>query len=207
MDVLIYSPVPSHPQNAGNRQMVYHIGKYLQSVGYTVHFLYCTFEGLTKNQYDQMRQEWDYFDVITKSPDQPGPPTMGDVYAKDDWYQADVGSFLQWKVNEFDIRIVLFNYIFQSKALESLPQHVRKVLITHDRMADRHKFFDLHGVPREFFYTTPAEEGAALRRADELIAVQAGEAEFFRSVTNRPVHVVRRAPKPSSSTNRVSGQQ
>jgi hypothetical protein len=38
---------------------------------------------------------------------------------KDDWYQADVGDFLHWKVNAFDIRMVLFNYIFHSKALEA----------------------------------------------------------------------------------------
>src|ERR1700685_1603496 len=204
MDALIYSPVPSHPANAGNRQMVYHIGKYMQSVGYVVHYVYCTFEGLTKEQYDLMRREWDYFDVIVKSADQPGRRTMGDVYGKDDWYQADVGAFLNWKVNEFDIRMVLFNYIFQSKALESLPRHVRTVLLTHDRMSDRHKMFDLQGMPREFFYTTPKEEGAALRRADELIAVQAGEAEYFRSLSNRPVHVVRQFFAPRLEIARQS---
>src|ERR1039457_6149288 len=154
MDALIYSPVPSHPANAGNRQAVYHIGKYMQSVGYVVHFVHYTLEGLSKEQYDNMRREWDYFDVIVKSPTQPGHRTMGDVYAKDDWYQADVGDFLLWKVNEFAIRLVLFHYIFQSKALELLPRHVRKVLHTHDRMSDRHKLFDLHGMEREFFYTT-----------------------------------------------------
>jgi glycosyltransferase involved in cell wall biosynthesis len=204
MDALIYSPVPSYPANAGNRQMVYHIGKYMQSVGYVVHYVYCTFEGLTKEQYDQMRREWDYFDVIVKSPAQPGPRTMGDVYAKDDWYQADVGDFLLWKVNEFNIRMVLFNYIFQSKALELLPRHVRKVLLTHDRMSDRHKLFDVSGMPREFFYTTPEEEGAALRRADELIAVQAGEAQYFHSISNRPVHVLRQFFPPRMDVVRQS---
>jgi len=204
MDALIYSPVPSYPANAGNRQMVYHIGKYMQSAGYVVHYVYCTFEGLSKEQYDQMLQEWDYFDVIVKSPDQPRARTMGDVYAKDDWYQADVGDFLLWKVNAFDIRMVLFNYIFQSKALELLPRHIRKVLLTHDRMADRHKLFDLYGMQREFFYTTPEEEGAALRRADELIAVQAGEAKFFHSVSNRPVHVLRQFFPPRMDVTQKS---
>lgn len=196
MDALIYSPSPTHPANAGNRQMVYHIGKYLQCVGYAVHYVYCTFEGLSREQYDDMRREWDYFDVIVKSPSQPADRSLGDVYGKDDWYQDDVGDFLHWKVNAFDIRMVLFNYIFQSKALERLPQHVRKVLLTHDRMSDRHKLFDMHGMQREFFYTNPEEEGAALRRADELIAVQADEAEFFRSISGRPVHVVRQVFPP-----------
>jgi hypothetical protein len=184
--------------------MIFHIGKYLQSVGYTVHYVYCTHEGLTKEQYDSMSREWDYLDVIVKSSDQPKAPTLGDVYAKDDWYQADVGDFLAWKVTEFDIRLVLFNYIFQSKALESLPRHVRKVLLTHDRMSDRHKLFDLNNMPREFFYTTPEEEGAALRRADELIAVQAGEAEFFHEISGRPVHVVRQYFAPHLEIARQS---
>ncbi len=206
MDALIYSPTPSHPANAGNRQVVYHIGKYMQSVGYVIHFVYCTLEGLSKEQYDQMRREWDYFDIIVKSATQPGHRTMGDVYGKDDWYQADVGDLLLWKVNEFDIRLVLFHYIFQSKALELLPRHVRKVLYTHDRMSDRHKLFDLHGMDREFFYTTPEEEGAALRRADEIIAVQADEAKFFHCISNRPVHVVRHFCQPRLDVARQSLQ-
>jgi hypothetical protein len=74
----------------------------------------------------------------------------------------------------------------------------------------------MHGMQREFFYTTPEEEGAALRRADEIIAVQAGEAEFFRSISGRPVHVVRQffpprldvvRSKSSFATHRLSGQQ
>jgi len=186
--------------------MVYHIGKYMQSAGYVVHYVYYTFEGLTKEQYIQMRREWDYFDVIIKSPAQPARRTMGDVYGKDDWYQTDVGDFLLWKVNEFDIRTVLFNYIFQSKALELLPRHIRKVLLTHDRMSDRHKLFDIHRMPREFFYTTPEEECMALRRADELIAVQAGEAQFFHTLTDRPVHVVRQFFPPRMDVSRQSLQ-
>ncbi len=199
MDALIYSPVLSHPATAGNRQAVYHIGKYMQSSGYKVHFVYYTLEGLTKEQYDEMSREWDYFDVIVKAPYQPSPPSLGDVFAKDDWYQEDVGDFLKWKVAEFDIRLVLFHYIFQSKALDALPRHVRKILHTHDRMSDRHRLFDLHDMAREFFYTTPEEEGAALRRADELIAVQAGEAEFFRSISGRPVHVLRQFFPPRTN--------
>lgn len=171
MNALIYSPILSHPATAGNRQVVYEIGKYMQSAGYVIHFVYYTLEGLTQSQYDVMRNEWDYFDVIVKSPNQPGHRTLGDVFAKDDWYQDDVGSFLKWKVEEFDIRLVLFHYIFQSKALELLPRQVRKIIYTHDRMSDRQKLFDLHHLEREFFYTTPAEEGAALRRADEVIAI------------------------------------
>lgn len=206
MDALVYSPVLSHPANAGNRQAVYHIAKYMQSAGYIVHFVYYTLEGLTKLQYDQMSKEWDYFDVIVRSPNQPGPRTMGDVYAKDDWYQDDVGDFLKWKVEEFDIKLVLFHYIFQSKALEMLPRHVRKILHTHDRMADRHKLFDLHHMTREFFYTTSQEESAALKRADELIAVQSGEAKFFNSISGRPVHVLRQFFPPRMEVARESLQ-
>ena len=79
-----------------------------------------------------------------------------------------MGDFLLWKVNTFDIRLVLFNYIFQSKALELLPrQHVYSgARQTSHRMSDRCKLFHLHGMKREFFYTTPDEEGEALRRAD-----------------------------------------
>ena len=54
MDALISFLPPSHPANAGNRQMIYHIGKYMQSVG-------CPFTSCTAHsrvfieQYDQMR--------------------------------------------------------------------------------------------------------------------------------------------------------
>ena len=204
MQALIYSPILSHPATAGNRQAVYHIGKYLQSAGYTVHFVYYTLEGLTKEQYDDMRAEWNYFDVIFKDPTQPAPPSQGEVYGKDDWYQENVGEFLLWKVLAFDIRLVLFHYIWQSKALELLPRYVRKVLHTHDMMSNRHKLFDLHGMPREFFYTAPEEEGTALQRADEIIAVQAEEAALFRAMSGRPVHVLRQYFPPRLDVARQS---
>lgn len=204
MQALIYSPILSHPPTAGNRQAVYHIGKFMQSAGYIVHFVYYTLEGLSADQYKKMRSEWDYFDVLVKSQSQPGPRTLGDVFAKDDWYEERVGEFLQWKIHEFDIRLILFHYIFQSKALELLPRYVRKIIHTHDKMSNRHKLFDLHGLEREFFYTTPDEEGAALKRADELIAVQREEAQFFEKISGRPVHVLRQYFPPRLEISKPS---
>ena len=37
--LLVVSPTPSHPQNAGNRTRIYHMLRYLKSLGWEIHFV------------------------------------------------------------------------------------------------------------------------------------------------------------------------
>jgi len=63
--ILVVSPTPSHPQNAGNRARIYTFLKNLKEQGYKIHFLNCDREyasGHVKSQADisAMMKEWDH---------------------------------------------------------------------------------------------------------------------------------------------------
>jgi hypothetical protein len=64
MNVLLVSPVPSHPQSQGNTSRVYQLGRMLQILGATVHFVYVQIEGLTETMCEAMRMCWDRFDTV-----------------------------------------------------------------------------------------------------------------------------------------------
>jgi glycosyltransferase involved in cell wall biosynthesis len=88
----------------------------------------------------------------------------------------------------FDVVVVL--YVFYSRLLESLPPGVRRLLDTQDVFSNRYRLYGEHGQAREFFSTSPEQEGKALDRANTVIAIQEGDARHFRSVSRTPVRVV-----------------
>lgn len=64
--VLVVSPTPSHPQNAGNRARIYGMLKELKRQGYEIHFVYDDRESYNKHvkkspDIPAMSQEWDRF--------------------------------------------------------------------------------------------------------------------------------------------------
>jgi len=64
--ILIISPVPSHPQNSGNRIRIFNMLKILQNLGYFIEFLYVDRERnskhvITKVSMNDMMNEWDNF--------------------------------------------------------------------------------------------------------------------------------------------------
>jgi glycosyltransferase involved in cell wall biosynthesis len=185
MDILVVSPTPSHPANAGNRQALYHIGKYLRDVGYTTHFLYYADEGISAKTYDEMRQHWSHFYLLPRSM----VPVIGKI-GVDDIYDDCIGQLSHLIIQMFDIRLVMVNYIFYSKLLEKLPQHITKIIHTHDRFGDRHHLFTDTVIRQEVVSTSVSEEARALKRADKIIAVQDGESSYFAEISGRPAYVL-----------------
>ena len=133
-----------------------------------------------------MNQQWDSFHLV--------PPTrylhqasQGEDHTIDEWWDYSIGDYLKYLFarNYFDIFIV--NYTYLSKALEFAPNHVYKILDTHDQFSGRRQLLASQGIDPEFFYTTPEQEAIALDRADLVWAIKEQEAEFFRSLTETPV--------------------
>ena len=76
------------------------------------------------------------------------------------------------------------------KLFEFAPNHVYKILDTHDKFSERRQLLESQGIAPEFFYTTAEQEAIALDRADLVWAIKEQEAEFFRSISNTPVITV-----------------
>jgi len=187
-NILIFSPTPSHPQNAGNRIRIFNLAKYLQKQGNTIHFVYFTQEGLTPVQEKEMSEQWDSLTIIEKEVHY--RRSKDTYYLCDDWYQENIGPTIQEKCTDLNIDIILVNYIFQSKLLDFVPNHILKIIDTHDRFSDRHIMLQKNNIEPDFFYTVKKEEAKAFSRADIILAIQEKEAEFFRSLTDKKVAVI-----------------
>ncbi len=188
MNILIFSPVPSHPQDHGNRKRIFMLAKYLQRLGHRIHFVYFTQRVIAPETFDRMSLEWDTLTII-KQTDPCTPSTTG--YSLDAWYQNNIHEIVNEMVDIFDIDMVLLNYIFQSKLFNYLPGHVLKVIDTHDAFTDRHLLYAGKGDrPYTWFSVSKEDEGRAMDRADIIIAIQNEEADYFSMITRTPVLVI-----------------
>lgn len=181
MQVLVVSPIPSHPVDQGNSARITSIAQQLQALGHTVHFFYYPLEGLREAQRREMEDAWDFFHTIPADVDT-SRRSLGEFFGVDDWYDARVDAAVRELHRRFDFGMVLVNYVWFSAVLEQFPDTVLKVIDTHDVFGDRHLRFTERGMRPEWFYTTVAEERRGLARADVVIAIQHIEAEHFRDV-------------------------
>jgi GT2 family glycosyltransferase/glycosyltransferase involved in cell wall biosynthesis len=187
LNILYFSPFPSHPENHGNQATIQAFGCRFQKIGHKVHFAL-----LQSHLYDAaaaqaMRETWDSFDILANS-----HPLGADgrEIPFDGWYEPGLGENIRLLCHRYDIDVVFCSYVFQSKLLEFVPAHVLKVIDTHDKMGDRYEMLRKNGQPLEFFSCTPEQEGAYLRRADVVVARRAQEAEYFNSVSQRQTAIV-----------------
>lgn len=187
--ILVISPIPSHPQIQGNSARIYRLGKLWQSLGYKVHFLYFGLEGLKEREERDMKQCWDFFYYLqpTSRISEPGSKGYFDI---DDWYDDRVSELVTALCSIWQFRACLVNYVWFSKAFESVPSGPLKILDTHDIFGDRHLIAEAAGIPPVWFYTTQQQEKQGLNRADLVIAIQDQESEYFESLTDARVEVI-----------------
>ncbi len=187
LNILYFSPFPSHPPNHGNQVRIQHLARRLQSFGHKVHFVLLQSPMFDEEAERAMREAWDTFDVLHNTKQL---WANGSEIPFDGWYDEGLGEKIRFLCDVYDVDVLFCSYVFQSKMLEYIPNHVLKVIDTHDKMGDRYEMLRQGGLPLEFFSCTPEEEGAYLRRADVVVAVRKEEALYFNSVTGRDSAIV-----------------
>ncbi|WP_458096729.1 glycosyltransferase [Roseomonas sp. WA12] len=186
MRCLVISPTPTHPQDAGNRQRIHALLRALQGFGHRVEFAFVAREAVTAEAMAAMTAAWDDFHHIPydRTAETPG---LGDTFALDDWFPANVEAEIADLASTRTYDLVLAEYVFLSRALELFPASALKLLDTHDVFADRHLRLQDLGLPVGFFHTTPEEEARGLDRADLVLAIQDDERQVFEEMTTTPV--------------------
>lgn len=189
--VLVLTPTPTHPQDAGNRHRIYRICKVLKDAGAQLTVLHYPAEWMAHARFSNrsMRLTWgEYYEVPPTRPSH--QPPAGVDHTIDEWWDASIEEYLKWlfRSKVFDVFIV--NYTWLSKALELAPPNVLKVLDTHDQFAGRRQLLASIGIEPEFFYTTKEQERIAFGRADLIWAIKDQEKEAFSGYTDTPVVVV-----------------
>lgn len=187
LNILYFSPFPSHPSNHGNQATIQQFARRFQSMGHKVHFALLQSSMYSPEHEQAMRNAWDTFDIL---PNSHPLGANGQPIPFDGWYEEGLGERIRLLCAKYDIDIVFCSYIFQSKMLEYVPDYILKVIDTHDKMGDRYEMLRKNGQPLEFFSCTPEEEGAYLRRADVVVARREEEARYFDSVTGRQTAIV-----------------
>ena len=182
LNVLYFSPFPSHPACHGNRATIQEFGRHFQTMGHRVHFALLQSHDYSNDDLKTMREFWDTVDVIPFT-----HPMLadGNPIAFDGWYEEGLGERIRYLCSKYEIDVVFCSYVFQSRLLEFIPNYILKVIDTHDKMGNRYDMLRSNGQPLEFFSCTPEEEGAYLRRADIVIARRDEEAHYFDEVSGR----------------------
>lgn len=210
-NVLVISPIPTHPRNAGHRERIYQLMRAMQQLGHDVHLLHITLE--PGGDLEAMQTCWgDRFHIFHHASDRTlnhcAPSfhttltgrlirrvsfflgkTLDFPYGVDDWYDPACETMIAELHRQFSFDVVCAEYVFCSKTLSLFDTQTLKILDTHDVFGNRKKLFQQHGQQPLWFYTTPREERKALRRADVILAIQEHECRFFQKLVPEK-HVV-----------------
>lgn len=187
MRILVVSPTPSHPQDAGNRARIHALLLALQAAGHAIHLCLLARENPSPAAIAAMRAAW--AEVVIVPHDRAGEArSLAPLHALDDWILPETDSaFVALAARKPAFDMVLVEYVFLSRAFEHFPDTVLKVLDTHDVFGGRAEALANLGLENRFFATTPAEEARGLDRAHLVLAIQQEEARVLARRTARPV--------------------
>jgi polysaccharide biosynthesis protein PslH len=215
--ILIISPTPTHPTNAGNRVRILNMASFLMSRENEVHFLYSRQENADEAA---MREFWGerYHPVDYHQPDLKKTEQLRRKFRQlfnteyryysqvDEYYNPLLDDKIKELTGVYGFDVVLVEYIFLSRAFLNFNHSVVKVLDTHDVMTNRHKLFLKEGRKPVWYSTTWRQERKGVRRADVIIAIQEKEKAHFNRMTAKKVvnigHLVR-VRKPVSDIPRM----
>ncbi|TCZ66880.1 glycosyltransferase family protein [Roseicella aquatilis] len=182
--ILVVSPAPSHPADQGNSARIQAMGAALMARGITCDFLYYATEGCSPAQREAMAGFWHRLHVLPPVPT--GGMGLPGLWAIDDWCDISLVEQVVALQRQWRYDAVLVNYVWMSRVLEAVPDAFR-IIDTHDLFGDRHLVALEAGIDPSWFFTTVAEEGRGLARADLVIAIQDEEAVTLRGRSPTPV--------------------
>jgi glycosyltransferase involved in cell wall biosynthesis len=187
---LILSTTPPIPRDYGNRNRIFQVSEFLKGLGYKISFLLYPFDEDWQNSipdyYKALTEYLDYFMVVPNTRDL-HRLAAGQHHEIDEWWDPSIGAALEWVFARTKFDLFIVNYTFFSRAFLFAPGGVIKVLETHDLFSGRREKFEAHGVPAEFFYTTPDQERIAFDRADLVVAIKSSEAKAMARMTSTKV--------------------
>lgn len=104
-----------------------------------------------------------------------------------DWYDPRLEDTARRMHRLRGYQAVHVNYVWYTPLLEAFDGSVRKVLDSHDVFADRAERYREAGMPPRWFSCTRADEDAAFRRADAVLAIQREEAREMAARGHRHI--------------------
>jgi len=219
--ILVISPIPTHPANAGNRARLYSLLKHIKEAGFKISFFYLD-QG-HKVQHRAMAEAWDEYHrifygkdglrrMVTKLRMLAGKcrlfePGAIDAWISrfgsrrytslmiDSWYDPTIDKVVRGLIEQNSFDAVLVEYVYLSRVLELFPNDTIKIIDTHDVFSNRHLQFIEKGKSPVFFYTSPEQEAIGLGRSDIILAIQDNDRRYFAGLCERSVITIGHLPR------------
>ena len=201
--ILVISPTPTHPTNAGNRIRIRQLVDALCGLGHEVHLLVASREQsdpaamqawlgerMHVTPYHWRPRRETLVSRLARWIKQAIDSDSRHLWRLDDWYDPELDAEIDRLQRQHRFEVVVVEYVFFSRALERFGPEVFKVIDTHDRFTMRHRLYLDMGLPAQFYSTTESDEARGLARADLVLAIQDKEREFFARICRRPVVTV-----------------
>ena len=198
--ILLISPVPTHPPDAGNRARVLSMSTILREIGHDVYFMHVEQEW---GDSQAMRANWgDRYVPVEYTWQQSVVRLVARRIAWTVWrdrayltgldecYDPAIDTAIDTLDGRVGFDAVIVEYVFMSRALLRFRNDVLKVIDTHDVFANRHRQFLRNNQPPAWFSFSPRDEAKGLNRAHTVLAIQPDEAADFRARIARPVVTV-----------------
>lgn len=217
--ILIISPVPTHPQNAGNRSRIFTICDYIKKHGHELSFFYINKEKGDSVAMIEYFGDSNYFEYSSNSTLKSNlkkifilnwffskvrqiissrlinkliPENLDLKYNRliDDYYDFNIDLFIKENLVKNKYTHVIVEYVVYSKALDNFDYSVVKIIDTHDVLSNRYELFLEQNKIPQWYSLFPNEEAKGLNRADIILAIQNKEQHYFESISNKKVFVL-----------------
>lgn len=179
--LLIISPTPTHPTNAGNRQCILSFADLLKEIGYEIYFMYVTYN-TNDNSFNLTKEYWkEYFIYKKITPLQRFlTKIIRRIFSSQ---RVDLYMFQPWMFKKFIKNIdrkykfdsVLINYIWLSNLANAFKTN-NISLFTHDVFTYR----NLRLMGKYWFSCTPNQEAKCINRVKNVLAIQEQETIYYK---------------------------
>lgn len=209
--LLVVSPVAFAPDWQGSRKRVKQMVEVMERFGFEVHFVFV--RGKDQRDADSASMSQRLHGRFVELRDRKSTSRLSPWYLQariasklrlyrfcnispDAWYFDEIGQTVKEIVAREGIDVLLVEYPFYSKVLDSTPG-VLKIIDMHDVFADRYKEFLRNGKrPVPWYSVSRAGERKSIGRADIVLAIQEDDAAVFRAYGHSGVVTLSYAPAP-----------
>lgn len=202
--ILVVTPTQTHPSLQGNSARILAFGREMKRRGFLVDVLYYVIDHWNEEIARDMRQEWAELHLVSARPHR--RQSHASHWGLDDWCPDELVHKVRALCETHAYSAVVVNYVWLSRVLEAVENGLR-VIDTHDIFGGRAQLALEAGMEPNWFFTSEAEEGTGLDRADLIFAIQKEERGVLATRTSRPVwtvgHPVHATYRPSPAEEKT----
>jgi glycosyltransferase involved in cell wall biosynthesis len=208
--ILIISPTPTHPPNAGNRRGILSLANNLRLQRFDTYLLLLEYETGDRKQMQEwwgnkifyfdynmlfgkkefMHRAWQKFHRLIRNLKKYFGKIVGRYSEHDILYNSFIDEnypdgltpFVRELQGKYQFDAVIVTYVFLSKAFLAFEKKLPKVLDTHDIFSNRYAQFLEIGQKPSWISFFPSEEKKGFDRADMILSVQQNEIAFIKKL-------------------------